>query len=68
MHKATTYRTFGTASAAMNYRKDNGTGGWIFDPKDVAGEHKQCILFPPSLTPSMVFSHVFTSGRDGKLV
>lgn len=56
-------RTFPDATAARDYRHAHGTGGWIFKD-DATGE---CILFPPDVTPSAIFTHPMTRGRSGAL-
>ena len=57
-----TYTEFTTREAAENYRRDNGTGGWIFvHPNRV-------LLFPPSFTPSDIFAHPITRGIGGELI
>lgn len=66
-----TYRTFPTEQAARDYRHAFGTGGWIFVPDQREGVHytaAECVLFPPELTPSCIFKHPFTAGRDGRLI
>jgi hypothetical protein len=66
-----TFHTFPTSDAARAYRHDHGTGGWIFSPNmpepDFYPLHES-ILFPPEFTPSMIFRHPFTRGRDGQLI
>jgi len=59
-----TFRTFYTVPQARDYRHDNGTGGWIFEP-DHPGES---ILFPPDMMPAHIFSHPFVRGQSGKLI
>lgn len=57
-----TLRLFKDAPTARNYRRDNGTGGWIFDSPEMV------ILFPPELTPTGILNHPVTKGRSGKLL
>jgi hypothetical protein len=63
-----TYRTFSNASEAIAYRKENGTGGFIFDPVCNKELGFDAILFPPEFTPSEIFNHVMTRGMSGKLI
>ena len=67
-----TYRTFATAQEARDYRHQNGTGGWIFVP-DASDEPRhytlcECVLFPPTMTPSIIMLHPMTRGRSGALL
>jgi hypothetical protein len=55
-----TFLTFPTKEEAIQYRKDNGTGGWIFAP-DKQGE--ESIIFPVDMTPSDIFYHPFIRGK-----
>lgn len=64
----TTYRTFGSEQDAVDYRKEHGTGGWIFVPDPKPGEYMQCILFPPEFTPTPICKHALTRGLSGRLV
>ena len=59
-----TYRTFTTLQEARDYRHDNGTGGWIFAP---AAPSTECVLFPPEMTPTAIFTHPLTRGQFGML-
>jgi hypothetical protein len=66
-----TYRTFPTLDDARKYRHEHGTGGWIFSPEKDGSQFypfHDCILFPPSFTPSQICVHPFTKGRGGKLI
>lgn len=58
-----TVRTFPNVNEALAYRREVGTGGWIWAP-DVG----ECILFPVSFTPSRIFASPFTHGQSGQLV
>lgn len=58
-----TFRTFETRSDALSYRKEEGTGGWVFAAADGFA-----ILFPPQMTAQDVFCHAFTRGLSGELV
>lgn len=62
MHYALHY--FDTAKAAREYRREHGTGGWIFEP-DNGGA---CILFPPHIPPFGIFNHGATRGQSGRLI
>jgi hypothetical protein len=57
-----TYRTFNNLQSAKDYRYQQGTGGWIFEP-----ESGPVILFPPTYSPAGIFNHTFTKGKSGKL-
>jgi hypothetical protein len=66
-----TIRLFDTTQHARDYRHQNGTGGWIFEPTASFNEHyhwHQSVLFPPSMTPAQIFNHPMTKGRDGRLL
>ena len=69
-----TFHAFETVNQALDYRFNNGTGGWIFAPDDANrnGEHfsrTHCvILFPPELTPSAIVGHPLTIGHSGRLI
>lgn len=56
-----TIREFGNLNDAIDYRKANGTGGYIYHVND----NGTAILFPPDFTPSMIFEHPMArlSGR-----
>lgn len=56
---------FETLAEAKKYRREQGCGGWLFVPEDLA-EHVQ--LFPPSFRPSDVLTHETTRGMDGRLL
>lgn len=53
---------FSNASDAREYRRREGTGGWIFSNAEMT------ILFPPDLTPTGVFDHPVARGKEGKLI
>ncbi len=59
-----TFRTFPNATDAREYRHKHGTGGWIFEPET----GHESILFPPTMTPTAIFNHCFTKGRNGQLL
>ena len=62
---------FATSQQARDYRREHGTGGWIFQPTDTENAHynwHQCVLFPPSMPPAQIFNHPITKGRMGKLI
>lgn len=66
-----TIRTFATSQDARDYRRQNGTGGWIFAPTCTNPEFypwTESVLFPPEYTPTMIFNHPITKGRNGKLL
>jgi len=44
-----TYYEFGTLRDALDYRRSNGTGGWIFAPDQRVGA---ICLFPRDMLPS----------------
>jgi len=60
----TTFRTFTSKQGAIDYRHENGTGGWIFVPDDGS----EPILFPPDMTPTAIFNHALTKGKSGDLL
>jgi len=68
-----TLRLFPSVDAAMSYRYESGSGGWIFAP-DVRPENahftaQHCvILFDIGFTPSSIFTHPITSGQSGRLI
>ena len=65
------YLTFNNLQDALNYRHDNGLGGWIFAPENDKPNfypYHDVILFPSEFTPSAIFNHPFTKGRTGKLI
>lgn len=65
---------FRSADDARAYRRDKGTGGWIFEPTDgipsIVGNNDAgaVILFPPSIMPGDIFTHPLTRGRSGRLI
>jgi hypothetical protein len=68
-----TLKLFPSVDAAMLYRYENGSGGWIFAP-DVRPENphftaQYCvILFDIGFTPSRIFKHPIVSGLSGRLI
>jgi hypothetical protein len=60
----TVFLVFPNKEEARQYRHDNGTGGWIFDPEDNQG----VVLFPPEIPPSQILNHPITRGRTGHLI
>ena len=68
-----TIHTFTTVQEAREYRHANGTGGWIFEPETAPEDPhyvaQHCvILFPPNVTPSMIFKHSMVAGKSGRLI
>lgn len=57
-----TLQFFQNSDVARAYRKENGTGGWIFSNPTMT------VLFPPEFTPSAIFNHPVTKGHEGKLI
>ena len=65
------FLTFNNSQDARDYRREHGTGGWIFEPtriEGVAWDNNKCILFPPEYTPTMILNHQFTKSCDGRLI
>jgi hypothetical protein len=68
-----TLRLFSTVDAAMAYRFEHGTGGWIFAPEDPPATPHHCdmaqvVLFSPEFTPTAIFRHALTRGKSGRLI
>jgi len=61
-----TYYEFGTLRDALDYRRSNGTGGWIFAPDQRGGAI--LLVFPRDMLPSDVLRHPLTVGISGRLV
>ncbi|MGL4412847.1 hypothetical protein [Roseinatronobacter monicus] len=59
-----TWHLFDTAEDAIEHRRTNGTGGWIFEISD----NGEAVLFPWQMTPSEIFRSVFVVGRVGRLI
>jgi hypothetical protein len=59
-----TFHTFHNATAARDYRRANGTGGWILE-NEVTGS---ATLFPLCMTPSAIFRHPMARGVSGHLI
>lgn len=59
-----TWRMFDSTADAIDYRREYGTGGWIFSYAD-SGE---AVLFPWRMTPSEVLDSVFVHNRHGYLI
>lgn len=64
---------FTTSQEARDYRHENGTGGWIFEPENETLPRIDCqygwsILFPPDMAPIDIFRHPLTVGRSGRLI
>lgn len=59
-----TWHMFDCTDDAIAYRREHGTGGWIFSYSD-SGE---AVLFPWQHTPADVLKSVFVSSRDGYLI
>jgi hypothetical protein len=49
---------------ARDYRRQHGTGGWIFSP-DGGGP---VYLFPPDMPPTAIMNHRLTKGLSGDLI
>lgn len=56
------YKTFDDADSAVRYRREEGTGGWIFSP-----EKGETVLFPYGMTASECLNHLMSTG-NGKLI
>lgn len=59
-----TWHLFETAEYALTYRRENGTGGWIFED----GDKGEAVLFPWTHTPTEVLESLFVRGRSGRLI
>ena len=59
-----TWHLFETAEDAIEYRRTNGTGGWIFEISD----NGEAVLFPWQQTPAEIFRSVFVAGRVGRFI
>ena len=59
-----TWRLFDSTDDAIEYRRERGTGGWIFSYAD-SGE---AVLFPWQMTPKDVLESVFVHNRHGYLI
>jgi hypothetical protein len=59
-----TYHEFDTAASAIEYRRNSGCGGWIFDSEKTG----KAIIFPFDMTPSQIFAHPFCKGMNGNLI
>ena len=59
-----TWRMFDSTDGAIDYRREHGTGGWIFSYADSA----EAVLFPWQMTPSEIFQSVFVVNRHGYLI
>ena len=57
------FHEFPSRDAAVAYRRDHGTGGWIF-----AAESGVATLFPWRMTARQVLAHPITAGCSGTLV
>ena len=57
-----TLRLFNTPEEARDYRKEHGTGGWIFSNPALT------LLFPPEFTQTTIINHPLTKGHDGRLI
>ena len=63
-----TLHYFDNAQDARDYRRDHGTGGWIFEPETINHALGDCvILFPPHMPPAMIFHHHAARG-PGRLI
>lgn len=59
-----TWRLFDSTDDAIEYRRERGTGGWIFSYAD-SGE---AVLFPWQMTPKDVLESVFVQHHHGYLI
>lgn len=59
-----TWRVFDCTEDAIHYRREHGTGGWIFSISD----NGEAILFPWQMTPTEVLESVFVQHRHGYLI
>jgi hypothetical protein len=61
-----TFHLFDSKEEAVAYRREHGTGGWIFALEGGG----QALLFPPEMTASLVMLHPFsrTLGGTGELI
>lgn len=59
-----TWRMFDSTDDAIAFRRERGTGGWIFSYQD-SGE---AVLFPWQMTPTEVLQSVFVHNRHGYLI
>ena len=59
-----TWHMFDTAKDAIAYRREHGTGGWIF----VDADKGEAVLFPWQQTPKDILNSVFVQGRSGRLI
>jgi hypothetical protein len=60
-----TFRTFDTAAEALQYRKENGTGGYVFATDPGKGHS---VLFPYGMTATPVMLHPLVRGLSGTLL
>ena len=58
-----TFNQFACLKLAQDYRRINGTGGWIFFDAELG----VATLFPVGFTPSQIFNHILTHGKSGEL-
>ncbi|OWJ75033.1 hypothetical protein [Haematobacter genomosp. 1] len=59
-----TYRHFENTDDAIAFRKEHGTGGWIFSITDTG----EAILFPWQMTPSQVLDSPYVRPFNGRLI
>lgn len=59
-----TWHMFDSTADAIDYRREHGTGGWIFSYAD-SGE---AVLFPWQMTPKDVLESIFVQHRHGYLI
>lgn len=59
-----TFLSFPNAQDARTYRRDHGTGGWIF----VSEQTGVATIFPPDMTPTAIFHHPIARGQSGDLI
>lgn len=59
-----TWRLFDCTEDAIAFRREQGTGGWIFSIAD----NDEAILFPWQMPPREVLDSVFVRNRDGYLI
>ena len=59
-----TYRVFRCLKDALDYRRVNGVGGWIW----VSDHDKAATLFPAHMPPSQICTHRMIKGEVGELI
>lgn len=59
-----TYLEFGSCKEALLYRREKGTGGWVF----AVADNGPAFIFPFGMTPSQVMIHPLVAGYSGALL